>query len=158
MFLSALARKSNRKKEKFSSLRCPLRSKDESNREKTLFAPLSAPLERGKQKNLSLTLFFLLFTFSRKTQKNININTNTQELDSTNPKILHEPSRIWRVAQGAGCHPDSVAELVGEYMRMRATIVGNKGQGGLMKTMSKSMGSRGGPNPQQMAQMQQHVS
>ena len=41
---------------------------------------------------------------------------------------------------------------------MRATIVGNKGQGGLMKAMSKSAGSRGGPNPQQMAQMQQHVS
>lgn len=41
---------------------------------------------------------------------------------------------------------------------MRATIVGNKGQGGLMKAMGKTMGSRGGPNPQQMAQMQQHVS
>lgn len=41
---------------------------------------------------------------------------------------------------------------------MRATIVGSKGQGGLMKAMSKSAGSRGGPNPQQMAQMQQHVS
>ena len=26
-----------------------------------------------------------------------------------------------------------------------------------MKTMSKSLGSRGGPNPQQMAQMQQHL-
>jgi hypothetical protein len=41
---------------------------------------------------------------------------------------------------------------------MRATIVGSKGQGGLMKAMGKSAGARGGPNPQQMAQMQQHVS
>ena len=92
--------------------------------------------------------------FSSKTKK----NPKHQELDSTNPKTLHEPSRIWRVAQGSGCHPDQVAELVGEYMRMRATIVGSKGQGGLMKAMGKSAGARGGPNPQQMAQMQQHVS
>jgi len=63
-----------------------------------------------------------------------------------------------RVARGSGTHPQEVADLISQYNGMRNAIVGNKGQGGLMKAMSKGVGARGGPNMQQMAQMQQHVS
>ena len=108
----------------------------------------SGMLDQGQDKVTQLRMRAFMTMMDSMTDK---------ELDSTNPKLLHEPSRIWRVARGSGCHPNDVAELVAEYNRMRATIVGNKGQGGLMKAMGKTMGSRGGPNPQQMAQMQQHL-
>ena len=37
----------------------------------------------------------------------------TKELDSPNPKIWTEPSRIMRVARGSGRHPQEVVELIG---------------------------------------------
>lgn len=36
-----------------------------------------------------------------------------KELDSPNPKIFDEQSRLLRIARGSGCHPLYVKELVG---------------------------------------------
>ena len=37
-----------------------------------------------------------------------------KELDSSNPKLLTENSRIMRIARGSGRHPQEVVELLGE--------------------------------------------
>ena len=79
------------------------------------------------------------------------------ELDSTNPKILGEESRILRIARGAGRPPMEVVDLFEQYKSMRTGIVGAKGQGGLMKAMGKMTNARGGPSAAQMAQMQAHM-
>ena len=36
-----------------------------------------------------------------------------KELDSPNPKIFQEPSRIIRLSRGSGSHPHQVLELMG---------------------------------------------
>ena len=45
----------------------------------------------------------------------------TKELDSPNPKIWTEPSRIMRIARGSGRHPQEVVELIGAPS---ATVLG----------------------------------
>jgi hypothetical protein len=81
---------------------------------------------------------------------------------------MAERSRIMRIAAGSGRPPGEVLDLVEEYQRMRALIVGGpKGQGGLMKALGALGGGGGGgggglggggrggmPNPAALAQMQ----
>ena len=45
----------------------------------------------------------------------------TKELDSPNPKIWTEPSRIMRIARGSGRHPQEVVELIGARTAMHLT-------------------------------------
>ncbi|KAK9805289.1 hypothetical protein WJX72_011358 [[Myrmecia] bisecta] len=71
-----------------------------------------------------------------------------KELDSNNPKLLMEPSRMERIARGAGRSRMDVWELLEEYKRLRQLIVGNKGAGGLMKHMPKN--TKGNMNPHNM--------
>lgn len=44
----------------------------------------------------------------------------TKELDSPNPKIWAEPSRIMRIARGCGRHPLEVQELIGAPAQRRS--------------------------------------
>lgn len=38
---------------------------------------------------------------------------NNKELDSPDPKLWQQESRIMRIARGAGVHPNYVGELIG---------------------------------------------
>jgi hypothetical protein len=40
-----------------------------------------------------------------------------KELDTPNPKVLEEPSRVLRLARGSGSHPHYVFELLGAHAR-----------------------------------------
>ncbi|KAI3900704.1 hypothetical protein MKW92_003338 [Papaver armeniacum] len=50
-----------------------------------------------------------------------------EELDSTNPKIMNEYSRVMRVARGSGCQVRDVMETLEEYKRQAKTLGAMKG-------------------------------
>ena len=67
-----------------------------------------------------------------------------EELDSGKP-IMNEPSRIIRVAKGAGVFPEQVMELIEEHKKF-SKIVGKMGKSGLMSGNMATMGR----NPNQL--------
>jgi len=78
-----------------------------------------------------------------------------EELDSTNPKILQDPSRIDRIARGAGRRREDMLELLEEYKRLAKLFQGAMKGMKLPKNlkgadMGKHMNSK---NIQQMSRM-----
>ena len=67
-----------------------------------------------------------------------------EELDSGKP--ISEPSRIVRIARGAGVYPEQVLELIQEHKKF-SQIVGRMGKAGLMNA---GAGGNIGRNPNQM--------
>ncbi len=68
-----------------------------------LTTPLCLPAQ-GKEKESAARIKRFMTIMDSMTDK---------ELDSPNPKIFQEPSRIIRLSRGSGSHPFAVQELMG---------------------------------------------
>ncbi|KAI8916024.1 SRP54-type protein [Gorgonomyces haynaldii] len=80
-----------------------------------------------------------------------------QELDSDGKVFIKEPTRINRLARGAGVHVREIHELLIQYTHMEKMIKTMGGQNGLLKTLQEGKQQRGGLHPNQKAKMQKQM-